>query len=165
VEAGAEQVDVNVNGIGSHAGNIPLDEAVMTFKYLYGFDLPIKTEMFTEISRVVEEISGQKVHLTKPMVGRNVYAHHHAIDAIMKDPAVGEPFGPELVGNERRFPLVWDTQEPVLRYHLEKLNLDIGKVDMAKLVQQVRAKARRERRELEPVELIKMVDSDEGIPE
>jgi isopropylmalate/homocitrate/citramalate synthase len=163
VEAGAELVDVTVNGIGGHSGMPALDEAVMVFKYLYGLDLPIETSRFVEISRVVEEISGLVVPPTKPLVGRNVYAHsgQHGLQEIAKDATVLEPFPPELVGNRRRFPLQWDVTDPVIRYNLALLGIDVEGLNVPRLIEEVRCQARDKRRELEPVELQLLVEKEQ----
>jgi 2-isopropylmalate synthase len=56
-EAGAEQAQVSVNGIGERAGNAAYEEVVMAAESIYGVDTGIDTTRITELSRLVEELS------------------------------------------------------------------------------------------------------------
>jgi isopropylmalate/homocitrate/citramalate synthase len=55
------------------AGLAAFEEVVMALTVMYGMDLGIKLERITELSRLVEEISGIAVQSYKPLVGKSVF--------------------------------------------------------------------------------------------
>jgi 2-isopropylmalate synthase len=73
VEAGAEVVDVSVNGMCDRGGIAALEEVAMALTLLYGVDLGIKLERLAELSQLVQKISGVKVQPYKPIVGENMF--------------------------------------------------------------------------------------------
>jgi 2-isopropylmalate synthase len=107
VEAGAEIIDVTVNGLGERAGNAPLDEIIMTLEYLYGFDLKVNSMKLRDISQRVSDLSGLKVSPNKPLVGDLAFTHTVGTHqwGIREGWFVYEPLQAETVGNQRRLPL------------------------------------------------------------
>jgi len=82
IAAGARQVECCVNGIGERAGNCSLEEIVMALKTrrdLLGVDTRIKTTEIMNVSRLVSQITGLHVAASKPIVGRNAFAHEAGI--------------------------------------------------------------------------------------
>lgn len=73
VEAGAANVETSVNGLADGAGLAAFEEVVMALTVMYGMDLGIKLERITELSRLVQEITGIEVQPYKPLVGRSVF--------------------------------------------------------------------------------------------
>ena len=108
-EAGAEQAQVSVNGIGERAGNAAYEEVVMAAEALYGIDTGIDTTHITPISRMIEEFSGVDVPPNKPIVGANAFAHESGIHAagVIENSDTFEPgvMTPEMVGARRRLVL------------------------------------------------------------
>ena len=104
VNAGAEIVDVAVNGLGDRAGNAPLEEVVTALELLYGIDTAVELPALTRLSQLFAEASGRTLHPNKPISGPSVFAHtlptHRA--AIERDSRSIQPFEPELVGNITR---------------------------------------------------------------
>ncbi|HIH35437.1 MAG TPA: 2-isopropylmalate synthase, partial [Methanosphaera sp.] len=58
LRAGATQAHVTINGLGERAGNASCEELVMAIESLYNEQTHLKTELFYEISQLVERISG-----------------------------------------------------------------------------------------------------------
>jgi methanogen homocitrate synthase len=73
VEAGAEVIHTSINGMSDGAGLTAFEEVVMCLYAFYGFDLGIDLKKLTELSKLIQEISGQKVQGWKPVVGPNVF--------------------------------------------------------------------------------------------
>ncbi len=73
VEAGASNVETSVNGLADGAGLAAFEEVVMALTVMYGLDLGIKMERIMELSRLVQEITGIRVHPHKPLVGESVF--------------------------------------------------------------------------------------------
>jgi len=109
VEAGADQVQVTINGIGERAGNASLAEVVMALTSIYGFKANIKTEYLTETSKMVEKYSGIKMPPMLPVCGDNAFSHESGIHSqgVLAKSDTFEPgvMTPEMVGQKRRIVL------------------------------------------------------------
>ncbi|MGA8542272.1 MAG: homoaconitate hydratase [Thermoplasmata archaeon] len=104
VECGARAPHVCVNGLGERAGNASLEEVVVGLEALYGVNTGIHTERLTELSRLVEELSGIPVAANKALVGYNAFSHEAGIHThgILAHTLTYEPLQPERVGARRQ---------------------------------------------------------------
>ena len=100
---GASVLQTTVSGIGERAGNAPTEETVLALLTMYGMDLGIKTEKFTEIARLVAELSGVHQPANRPVTGEKLFnVESGIITTWLKN--VGDdltepfPYRPELVG-------------------------------------------------------------------
>lgn len=102
VEAGAEVVDVTVNGLGDRAGNCSIDECIIAIQGFYNIDLGVKTEKLYELSILVEDFTGIKRAFGKPLIGENAFTHKHDDDVkcALTLPGSTMPIEPSLVGNQ-----------------------------------------------------------------
>lgn len=103
LQAGAGQVEVCVNGIGERAGNAALEEVVMAInvrKDIYDFECGVNTKEIYKTSKMLSSIIGFPIAYTKPIVGRNVFAHESGIhqDGVLKYKQTYEIMKPEDVG-------------------------------------------------------------------
>jgi len=101
--AGADQVEVSVNGIGERAGNASLEEVVMSIivrNDIYPFEVGINTKEIYRTSKLLRSITGLPVAYNKPIVGRNVFAHESGIhqDGVLKYRETYEIMKPEMIG-------------------------------------------------------------------
>lgn len=106
IEAGANGADVVVNGLGDRGGNAPFEEVVLALEVLYGIKTGIKLEKITRLSRLVEERTGMRKALVKPIVGEFTFLHSpvmHIRNAASGNYGAFEPFKPELIGFERKY--------------------------------------------------------------
>ncbi len=161
VEAGAEIIDVTVNGLGERAGNAPLDEIVMTLKYLYGYDLKYQTDRFGEIGKRVSQLSGIRVSPTKPLTGELAFTHTIGTHqwGVLKNWYVYEPVRAETVGNTRRLPLGRLAYYQSVKIKLRELGVTIQDEDRLKLItEKVRAIAEKKRDFVNEDELLKVVE-------
>jgi|HubBroStandDraft_1064217.scaffolds.fasta_scaffold05846_5 isopropylmalate/homocitrate/citramalate synthase len=104
LECGARAPHVCVNGLGERAGNASLEEVVVEVEALYGVRTGIKTEKLTELSRLVEDLSGIPVAANKALVGYNAFSHEAGIHThgILAHTLTYEPLQPEVVGARRQ---------------------------------------------------------------
>jgi isopropylmalate/homocitrate/citramalate synthase len=104
IECGVVAPHVCVNGLGERAGNASLEEVVMQLEALYGVRTGIRTERLTELSRLVEELSGLPVAANKALVGYNAFSHEAGIHThgILAHTLTYEPLQPERVGARRQ---------------------------------------------------------------
>jgi homocitrate synthase NifV len=101
--AGADAVDVTVNGLGERAGNAALEEVVMAIEVARGTRSNVVLSELIALSQLVAQCSGRAIHRQKPVVGAGAFAHESGIhvQALLRDQRTYEPFEPELLGRGR----------------------------------------------------------------
>lgn len=101
---GASVAHVTVTGTGERAGNVPLEDTVMALRCLYNKDIGIKTEVFYELSKLVQQLSGFSVPPNRPIVGDWLYRIESGIVSMFHrrcrvvEPLEYIPFHPSMVG-------------------------------------------------------------------
>lgn len=103
IQAGADQVECTVNGIGERAGNAALEEIVMalrTKRVLYGAVCNVATTRIMKTCKKLSAVTGVPISPTKPIVGANAFAHEAGIHqhGVMNDRLTYEIMTPESVG-------------------------------------------------------------------
>jgi isopropylmalate/homocitrate/citramalate synthase len=144
VEAGADVVDVCVNGLGERAGNAALEEVVTTLELLYGIDTGVDLGRLTDLSELVAKASGYKLPRNKAIVGPAVFAHTfstHIRDFVDGGWALHEPFQPKIVGNKRHFPLHRMSGPDTIRLWLGEVNVSPNPALVELLLEAVRERA------------------------
>jgi 2-isopropylmalate synthase len=110
LDAGVQQLECTVNGIGERAGNASLEEVVMAMR-VRGDALRAYTEIdLSQIgpaSRLVERLTSYPVPPNKAIVGANAFAHEAGIhqDGLLKDVATYQIIDPAELGLEMTLPL------------------------------------------------------------
>jgi len=100
---GASVLQTTVSGLGERAGNAPTEETVLALLTMYGKDIGVKTEKFTEIARLVAELSGVQQPGNRPVTGERLFNVESGIITTWVKNAGAEltepfPYRPELVG-------------------------------------------------------------------
>jgi 2-isopropylmalate synthase len=103
IQAGADQVECTVNGIGERAGNASLEEIVMALrvrKDYWNADTRINTTQLYSTSRLVTQVTGVKVQPNKAIIGENAFAHEAGIHqhGVLANRATYEIMTPESIG-------------------------------------------------------------------
>ena len=110
VDAGVDQIECTVNGIGERAGNAALEEVVMAMRVRED-TLQARTgvdpSQIGNASRVVERLTGSPVPPNKAIVGANAFAHEAGIhqDGLLKDVATYQIIDPSELGLAMTLPL------------------------------------------------------------
>lgn len=142
VLAGADEVQVTVNGIGERAGNAALAEVVMILHSLEGIKTNIKTEYLVETSKLVERFSGIKIPPNTPIVGDNAFSHESGIHAhgVIKDAATFEPgvLTPEMVGHKRRIVIGKHAGRHQIKKMLEDAGYVVDEECLTKIVEKIK---------------------------
>ena len=140
VEAGAEQVQVTVNGLGERAGNASLEEVVMGLRTLYGVRVRVRTELLAETSDLLERVSGIVMPPNKAIIGDNAFAHVSGIHAhgVLEFPGTYEPISPELVGHRRRLALGKLTGRHSVEKHLRDLGVRVTRGQLTEVTERVK---------------------------
>lgn len=98
VEAGADGLDVTVNGLGDRAGNASLEQVAVALA-VAGRATGVVLRELPELSSVVERESGVPVSPLAPVVGR--FAVRHRSPAHLPHPELFEAYDPALIGAVR----------------------------------------------------------------
>ena len=107
VDAGADQVQGTINGIGERCGNADLISVVANLavkKSGYEVLTPESIERLTDLSRFVFETANLNFRNGQPFVGPSAFAHKGGmhVHAVNRAASSYEHITPESVGNERR---------------------------------------------------------------
>jgi 2-isopropylmalate synthase len=110
IEAGAQQVECTMNGIGERAGNASLEEIVMALSVRadhFKIETGVNTAELSETSRLVSDRTGYVVQPNKAIVGANAFAHEAGIhqDGMLKDARTYQIMDPSAVGVHMTMPL------------------------------------------------------------
>lgn len=161
VRAGAQHVHVTVNGLGERAGIAPLEEVVMGLRYHLSAGTDIHTEGLRELCQYVARVSGRPIPVNKPIVGQSIFQHESGIhvDGILKISDSFEPFPPETVGAQRSIVIGKHTGSSAIQYVLAAEGIQTERKQLAPVVQAVRYEAIRQKRSLEPWEVVQIYRS------
>jgi 2-isopropylmalate synthase len=110
IQAGANQVECTVNGLGERAGNASLEEIVVAMRVRndhFAVETGIVTSQLGAASRLVSERTGYVVQPNKAVVGANAFAHEAGIhqDGMLKDERTYQIIDPDEVGAAMTLPL------------------------------------------------------------
>jgi 2-isopropylmalate synthase len=110
IQAGADQVECTINGLGERAGNASLEEIVVALHVRADrFDVvtDVDTTQIMRTSRLVSERTGYVVQPNKAVVGANAFAHEAGIhqDGMLKDARTYQIIDPAHVGHRMTLPL------------------------------------------------------------
>lgn len=98
VRAGADCLDVTVNGLGDRAGNASLEQVALVL-HARGVGHGVRLDMLRDLSRAVEAMTLVPVSKLAPIVGEFVFRHKSP--SHLESPALFEAFDPALVGASR----------------------------------------------------------------
>jgi len=150
VAAGARQVECTINGIGERAGNASLEEIVMalhTRRPLFRVDTGIVTRHLFPTSRLLAEVTGQKVPRNKAIVGDNAFAHESGIHqhGMLKHRGTYEIMTPQDVGAKTSLVLGKHSGKHALRQRLSELDYQLDDDMLAAVFDRFKVLADRQR--------------------
>ena len=106
MSAGASVAHTTITGLGERAGNVPMEDVVMSLLCLHNIDLGLKTEKLVEVSKFVMDLAKVTQPPNRPIVGDKLYEVESGIIAgwirmaRKEHPLEFVPFVPELVGQK-----------------------------------------------------------------
>ncbi len=164
VEAGAQIVDVSINGLGERAGNCSLDELVTALWVFYGIDLGIDLKALKSLSDFYAGLTGVPVYPYKPLVGDNAFAHKldQHVKGILNNPMVYETIPPEVVGNKRRIPIGKYTGKFTIQYKLAEMGQTATPDEINRIREEIEVLAIRKRASLTDQDLAAIVAAVKG---
>lgn len=159
ISSGATHVCTTINGWGERAGNVPLEQLVISLKILYKKDLGIDTTKLWEVSEMISHFTGLPIPKTHPLVGSNIFTHESGIHvaAILENPQTYESISPEIVGNKRNIVLGKHTGKHIIRQLLDDQGIEADEQLLIDVVSQVKHLGERNGR-LSDKEITQIID-------
>ena len=148
--AGAEVLEVSVNGYCSASGQADLAATALALEALYGVRTGVLLEKLTPLARLGEEVTGYRVAWNNPVTGPEVYnwgGTEFVIQELKIDPLIHWCIEPAMVGNERRWDITFDSGPYTMLDKLRALDIE---VDLA-LVEPILARVKDDMRSLRRV--------------
>ncbi|WP_409289617.1 2-isopropylmalate synthase [Peribacillus sp. SCS-37] len=139
VEAGADQIEGTINGIGERAGNAALEvvgAALHTRSSHYLAETSMNLKEIKRTSDLVSRLTGMIVPPNKAVVGRNAFAHESGIhqDGVLKEKSTYEIISPELVGvSENSMVLGKHSGRHAFKNRLAQLGLSVSEEEANRL--------------------------------
>lgn len=98
--SGASAVHTCINGMGERTGNCSLEEVIVALQVLYGLETNYDIEKAVELSKYLEETTGYKMALNKPIVGKGNFTRESGIgaDALLNTPLAMFALNPKFLG-------------------------------------------------------------------
>ena len=105
LEAGAQCVDVAINGLGERCGLPPLAEVVIGLTNIYKVNGNWNLGLIPELSELAKAFSNLDSNANQPIVGKNAFTHKSGlhVKAVVKEPESYEAISPESVYRKRHF--------------------------------------------------------------
>jgi isopropylmalate/homocitrate/citramalate synthase len=146
--AGASVAHTTITGLGERAGNVPMEDVVLSLLCQYGVDLGIRTEMMCEVSSFVLERAKVTIPGNRPIVGDMLYQVESGIvagfvrKAREKHPLEFVPFAADLIGQTPvSIVLGKNSGLPSIQEWCEKLNVQASEEQMMEMLRRVKEKS------------------------
>ena len=167
VAEGAEVIHTTVNGIGERMGNASLEQTMMSLQLLYGVRSGVKLEKLRGLSKLVEQVTGQKLPVNAPIVGDNIFKTESGIITgwwsrlePQNMPLEIFPFTPDLVGHEPIGILLGKKSgRDSIFYAAKKLGLTVPETAVDAILEKVKTTAEANKRTLTEEEFLQIVRS------
>lgn len=140
VKAGINGLHVTVNGMGERAGNAPMASMVAVLKdFLQEVQINIREESIYKVSKLVENFSGFRIPVNKPVVGENVFTQTAGVhaDGDSKNNLYFNDLLPERFGRKRKYALGKTSGKANIEKNLEELGLALSPEDVKKVTERI----------------------------
>jgi isopropylmalate/homocitrate/citramalate synthase len=158
--AGAEVLEVSVNGYCSASGQADLAATTMALTALYGVATGVVLPRLTSLARLAEDLTGYRVAWNNPVTGPEVFnwgGTEFVIQELKVDPLIHWCIEPTLVGNERRWDITADSGPYTMLDKLRALGIEIDLALVEPILEATKAEMRRRRRVLADDEIRALV--------
>ncbi|TWU45151.1 2-isopropylmalate synthase [Novipirellula aureliae] len=162
LQAGADCVDVTVNGLGERAGNAALEEVAMALKVILKENIGLRTKKLAELCDFVASASGIPIAAHKPIVGKQVFRHESGIHvrAMQKDRRSYEPFAPSEVGQSDSVTVLGKhSGRAALHQAFAESGIELNTSQADRLLDAVRQRSSELGRSLTPIEVLRLYET------
>ena len=156
IEAGADSVDVTINGIGERCGNAALEEVAVALKFLDLHYCNVDISSITSLCENVAKIIKQPIPKNKPVTGDAIFTHESGIhcNGILKNPLTCQLFLPETIGRPSyRIVAGKYSGTAAIKKVFDDLGICLTSEQSHLLVKQIKKKAVKKRKNLSNLEL------------
>ena len=150
-QAGAEVLEVSVNGYCSASGQADLAATAVALEALYGVATGLVLDRLTPLARLAEQVTGYRIAWNNPVTGPEVYnwgGTEFVIQELKIDPLIHWCIEPALVGNERRWDITFDSGPYTMLDKLRALGLEVDLALVEPILARVKDAMREKRRVL-----------------
>ncbi len=161
IAAGAEVAHSCINGLGERTGNAALEELMVAMTVLLGIDNGYKLEKITELTQMVESISGVPLARNKPISGARNYTRESGIgvDLVIKNPLAMFATTPQLFGRSGDIVLGKKSGKASIEYYLDKLNISFPDEVLSEILNEVKSLGTKEKRLVTTEEFMKIIEN------
>ncbi len=140
VKAGAHGLHLTVNGMGERAGNAPLASVIAVLNdYQKDVTTGVEEKSLHSVSKLVENFSGFRISVNKPIVGENVFTQTAGIhaDGDKKNQLYFNELMPERFGRKRKYALGKTSGKANIENNLQQLGIQLSDEDLKKVTQRI----------------------------
>ncbi len=139
LRAGINCVHTTVNGLGERAGNVPLSSVVAIMRDHFKYQMSVREERITMVSKLVESFSGIRIPPNKPVIGDNVFTQTSGIhaDGDQKSQLYYNDLLPERFGRKRMYALGKTSGKANIRKNLEEIGIELDFASMRKVTERI----------------------------
>lgn len=140
VKAGIHGLHLTINGMGERAGNAPLASAVAVINdYTKDVNIAVAEKSLYTVSKLVENFSGFRIPVNKPVVGENVFTQTAGIhaDGDKKNKLYFNDLMPERFGRQRKYALGKTSGKANIENNLHQLGIQLSDDDLKKVTQRI----------------------------
>lgn len=162
IQAGVDQIEGTINGIGERAGNAAIEEVIMALKVkepIFQIETSVNPQEIYHTSQLVSRLTGMAVQGNKAIVGANAFAHEAGIhqDGMLKHKETYEIISPETIGKtESEFVLGKHSGRHAFKARLEALGYPQTEEQINQLFQRFKELAD-QKKEITDKDLLKLV--------
>ncbi len=159
LEAGAQCVDVAINGLGERCGLPPLAEVVIALTNIYKVNGNWNLGLIPELSELTKAFSNLDSNANQPIVGKNAFTHKSGlhVKAVVKEPESYEAISPELVYRKRHFVIDKYTGNFALNNRLIHMGISVTSKELDTIL--IEIKSHPEKLNWDDKDLISLINS------
>lgn len=141
LKSGAHGLHLTINGMGERAGNAPMASVIAVINDFLSEEIEIKVEekALYKVSKLVENFSGFRIPVNKPVVGANVFTQTAGIhaDGDNKKNLYFNDLMPERFGRKRKYALGKTSGKANIEKNLQELGLELNQDEIKKITKRI----------------------------
>ena len=138
--AGVSGLHLTVNGMGERTGNAPLASVIAVINdFMPELEVSVDESSLNKVSKLVENFSGFRIPVNKPVVGANVFTQTAGIhaDGDSKKNLYFNDLLPERFGRKRKYALGKTSGKANIQKNLQDLGLQLNDEDLKKVTERI----------------------------
>jgi 2-isopropylmalate synthase len=141
LEAGAQCVDVAVNGLGERCGLPPLAEVVTALTNIYKVNGNWDLGMIPKLTELVNSYSKLDPNANQPIVGKNAFTHKAGlhVKAVAIEPKSYEAISPESLHRKRHFVIDKYTGKSALNNRLNHIGISVSPKELDTILIEIKS--------------------------